>query len=66
SLLVYPGKIVMEFLPPIEPGLPREEFAGELIERIETATARLVAEAANSPDAPPTAKDLKTGRLPAG
>lgn len=65
SFLVYPGKIVLEFLPPIEPGLSREEFAGELIERIETATARLIAEAANAPSAPPTARNLKTGRLPA-
>ncbi len=65
SFRVYPGKIVMEFLPPIEPGLSREDFAGELIERIECATARLVAEAANAPDAPPTARNLKSGKLPA-
>jgi 1-acyl-sn-glycerol-3-phosphate acyltransferase len=65
SFMIYPGTIVMEFLPPIEPGLSREDFAAELIERIESATAGLIAEAANAPDAPPTARNLKTGRLPA-
>jgi 1-acyl-sn-glycerol-3-phosphate acyltransferase len=39
----YPGTIVMEFLPPIPPGLPKEEFMPLLQERIETATERLVA-----------------------
>jgi 1-acyl-sn-glycerol-3-phosphate acyltransferase len=65
SFMIYPGTIVMEFLPPIEPGLSREEFAGALIERIESATSRLIADAANAPDAPPTARNLKTGKLPA-
>ncbi len=43
--LHYPGTIVVEFLPPIEPGLKRREFLSELEARIETATDRLVAEA---------------------
>ena len=38
------GRIVLEFLPPIPPGLPRREFMACLEERIETATAKLVAE----------------------
>jgi 1-acyl-sn-glycerol-3-phosphate acyltransferase len=38
------GKIVIEFLPPIPPGLNRREFMKVLEERIETATARLLAE----------------------
>ena len=39
-----PGKIIVEFLPPIPPGLARREFMAVLEERIETATARLIAE----------------------
>jgi len=39
-----PGTIVMEFLEPIQPGLPREEFRRRLIEATERATARLVSE----------------------
>jgi 1-acyl-sn-glycerol-3-phosphate acyltransferase len=41
----YPGTIVVEFLPPIPPGLDRQEFSERLIATIENATARLVAEA---------------------
>jgi 1-acyl-sn-glycerol-3-phosphate acyltransferase len=36
---------VVEFLEPIPPGLDRKLFMRTLEERIETATARLVAEA---------------------
>lgn len=39
------GTIVIEFLPPIPAGLPRKVFQARLQEAIETATARLVAEA---------------------
>jgi 1-acyl-sn-glycerol-3-phosphate acyltransferase len=42
------GKIVIEFLPPIPPGLKRQEFMAELQSRIETATAALVAEGRKS------------------
>jgi 1-acyl-sn-glycerol-3-phosphate acyltransferase len=41
----YPGTIVLEALDPIPPGLDREAFAAKLQETIETATARLIAEA---------------------
>jgi len=40
-----PGRIIVELLPPIAPGMPRREFAGELKRRIEEATGRLSAEA---------------------
>jgi 1-acyl-sn-glycerol-3-phosphate acyltransferase len=40
-----PGRIVLEFLEPIAPGLPRQELMAELEQRIETATARLETEA---------------------
>ncbi len=39
-----PGCIVVEFLEPIPPGLPRRDFVATLEERIETASARLVEE----------------------
>jgi 1-acyl-sn-glycerol-3-phosphate acyltransferase len=37
-----PGTIVFEFLPPIPPGLKRDEFMAELQSRIETASDRLL------------------------
>ncbi len=49
----YPGTIVVEFLEPIPPNLPRATFRKLLQERIETATARLIAEArAKDPNLP--------------
>ncbi|HEX9465286.1 MAG TPA: lysophospholipid acyltransferase family protein [Alphaproteobacteria bacterium] len=45
SFMKYPGKVIVEVLPEIPPGLPRETFMHELETRIETATARLIAEA---------------------
>lgn len=45
SGLRHPGTIVVEMLPVIPPGLPREEFRLRLQNSIEAATARLVAEA---------------------
>jgi 1-acyl-sn-glycerol-3-phosphate acyltransferase len=44
SFLHYPGKIVVEFLPPIPPGLDSRAFLTELEAALETASARLVLE----------------------
>jgi 1-acyl-sn-glycerol-3-phosphate acyltransferase len=44
SLLRHPGTIVVEFLDPIPPGLPRKDFRDLLEARLETATQRLVDE----------------------
>ena len=44
KFLRLPGTIIIEFLPPIPPGLPRREFQARLETAIEAATARLVAE----------------------
>ena len=41
AALKKPGRILLEILPPIPPGLPRARFMAELEERIETASARL-------------------------
>ena len=43
--LRYPGQIIVEVLDPIAPGLATEDFFPRLQQAIETATARLIAEA---------------------
>lgn len=44
SFLRRPGTIVVEYLEPIPPGLPRDEFFETMKSRIETASDRLLAE----------------------
>ena len=60
SLWKRPGRITLEFLDPIPPGLPRRRLMPELERRIETATAALEREAgygsrevANQSSSPP-------------
>ena len=53
KLMRYPGTIVVEFLPPIPPGLSREAFHQRLQDAIETATRRLIAEAGAKSNSPP-------------
>jgi 1-acyl-sn-glycerol-3-phosphate acyltransferase len=43
TFMRYPGTLVVEFLDPIPPGLPREEFFNRLRSTIEEASDRLVA-----------------------
>ena len=50
GLRLYKGTIIMEFLPPIEPGLDPSEFAKLLEETIESRTAELLAEAQADPE----------------
>ncbi|WP_445490670.1 lysophospholipid acyltransferase family protein [Rhodopseudomonas sp. RCAM05734] len=45
TFLRYPGTLVVEFLDPLPPGLPRKEFIAAISTSIEAATARLVTEA---------------------
>jgi len=54
----YPGTIVVEILEPIAPGLKRSEFKALVVDRIETACSRLIAEAAAGPNPPPAAVKL--------
>lgn len=49
SIWRRPGTITVEILDPIEPGLKRRDFEKALVEAIEPATARLVAEAEHGP-----------------
>lgn len=44
GLIKYPGKIIVEFLPHIAPGMRRDAFMAELETRIETATNALLSE----------------------
>jgi 1-acyl-sn-glycerol-3-phosphate acyltransferase len=45
----YPGKIILEYLEPIEPGLPRRDFMRLLARLIESRTAILVKEGLSEP-----------------
>jgi len=47
KLIKQPGNIIVQFLPPIQPGLQRYDFMTELENRIETATDLLVKDATN-------------------
>lgn len=49
----HPGTAVVEILPPIPPGLDMTSFQARLVDAIETASDRLLLEAAARPDAPP-------------
>lgn len=44
AFLKRPGKIIVEFLPPIPAGLPTEEFSARLEQAIETASQKLLEE----------------------
>lgn len=48
SFLRYPGKVIIEFLAPIKPGLDKREFVSRLQENIETKCAELNAETIKS------------------
>jgi 1-acyl-sn-glycerol-3-phosphate acyltransferase len=56
SIRRYPGTIIVEILDPIPPGLQRKEFSRRLQDAIETATARLIEEAAKGANPPPLTK----------
>lgn len=53
KFLRHPGTIRARFLPPIPPGLGKEEFMARLVAETETEVDRLLVEAAAAPDAPP-------------
>jgi 1-acyl-sn-glycerol-3-phosphate acyltransferase len=58
AFTVFPGMIILEFLKPIQPGLKKDEFAKRLETDIETASNRLIAEAARNDNPPPLAIEL--------
>jgi len=53
SFMRYPGTMIVEFLPALPPGLPRAEFRRRVESALETATGRLIGEAAATPSPPP-------------
>ncbi|MCE2747623.1 MAG: 1-acyl-sn-glycerol-3-phosphate acyltransferase [Rhodobacter sp.] len=57
-----PGLAVVEFLPPIAPGLPNDGFMAELERRIETASDALMAEAGFQPPAADHGEPHRDGR----
>jgi 1-acyl-sn-glycerol-3-phosphate acyltransferase len=57
KFLRYPGTIVIEFLPPIPPGLAARSFMERLQNDIEAASDRLMVEAANTRPQPPLAAE---------
>ena len=59
SFLRYPGTIIVEFLDPLAPGLARAEFRQRIETAIETASARLIAEAGAGPNPLPAASESK-------
>lgn len=62
SWLRHPGTVRVEILEPILPGLSAEKCIAELQSRIETASDRLIAEAANDPNPPPLATEIMAAR----
>jgi 1-acyl-sn-glycerol-3-phosphate acyltransferase len=59
SILRYPGTIIVEFLDPIAPGLPRAEIRHRIEDAIEDASNRLLMEAASAPNPPPLPEAAK-------
>jgi 1-acyl-sn-glycerol-3-phosphate acyltransferase len=60
SIMRYPGKIRINILKPIMPGLGAEEFQAELQSKIEGACMDLYEKAANDTPAPPIPTALKS------
>ncbi|WP_127521017.1 1-acyl-sn-glycerol-3-phosphate acyltransferase [Mesorhizobium sp. Z1-4] len=53
KFLRHPGTIRARFLPPIPPGLGKEEFHARLVAETEAACDQILVDAAAAPDAPP-------------
>lgn len=59
SFRKYPGTIIIEFLPPIQPGLQRQEFARQLESAMEDAARKLLIECGSQPIADKPAASVK-------
>ncbi len=60
----HPGTIIVEILPALPPGLDRATFRTTLLDSIETATDRLIAEASTSEPPPPGAEQFAKRKIP--
>lgn len=58
TFMRYPGTILVEFMPPIKPGLKKEIFAKKLEKNIETKTLEQMKETARSENPPPLSKQF--------
>lgn len=58
SWMVYPGTVLVEILPAIEPGLKPQEFYDRMVSDIETASDRLIEEARSAPNPSPVLETL--------
>ncbi|MEP3045379.1 MAG: lysophospholipid acyltransferase family protein [Roseibium sp.] len=58
SWIVYPGTVIVEILPRIEPGLPGDQFHERLVSDIETASNRLIEEARSAKNPSPVLKEI--------
>jgi len=59
SWKVYPGTVIVDILPPIEPGLAPEVFYEQLVDQIEAASDRLIEEARQAPDPSPVLQSVE-------
>ncbi len=59
-----PGKVIVEFLPAIEPGLDDDAFMKQLKGAIEPATDRLIREALAGPNPPPAPEGYESHARP--
>lgn len=59
SLILWPGTAKAHFLPPIEPGLTQSQMQKRMIETIETATNKLIIEAADAGLARPITPEFR-------
>jgi 1-acyl-sn-glycerol-3-phosphate acyltransferase len=64
SFIKRNGTIIVEFLPPIAPGLPRDVAMKELEDRLEAATDRLVTAAGGPPTVRPAARNAVPATAP--
>ena len=62
SFFLYPGKVIVEFLPPIAPGMGKKEFFDRLVSDIEEASDRLIEEARLAPHPSPILETVEANR----
>ena len=62
SWKVYPGTVIVEILPPIEPGLAPNAFYERMVTDIETASDRLIEEARTARKPSPVLAEVDTRR----
>ena len=60
SWMLYPGTVLVEILPPIQPGMAPNQFYETLIDRVETASGKLIDEARGEKHPSPVLNRLDT------